>query len=187
MKTIGDALYRAPFDKKKILNNNTIMMAKCISKNYETEGKVRIDRLIFSDYFNTHFKHYADIDVHDPKKTAKKGDIVLIRKMPEPLTLEISYQIMQVLYKYGDMTDPISGKKCVKTMFRDDRKMLDEVYGYAFDSTPFEYEKAPDRGWQEGRKDFSHKDPYQKYHEFEKGHPMYQEKGAYWNKTQWKG
>ena len=41
---------------------------------------------------------------------------------------------------------------------RENMKIADEMYGLAADSgTPFNYDKAPDRGWQEGRKDFSHK------------------------------
>ena len=42
--------------------------------------------------------------------------------------------------------------------YRDDMKTLDKQWGLAHDSgVPFDYDKAPDRGWQEGRKDFSHK------------------------------
>jgi len=178
-----NSLYRAPYDKTKILGDNIILMAKCISKNLETEGKVRIDRLIFDERQNYHFRHYADIEVYDPEKTTKKGDLVLIKRMEKPLTLEINYEIMKVLYRCGDIVDPITGKKCVKEMFRDDQKALDEIYGFAYDNTPFDYDAAPDRGWQEGRKDFSHKDPYEKYHEFEKGHPLHNDKAAFWNKT----
>ena len=35
------------------------------------------------------------------------------RKLSEKLTLEIEHEIVRVLFKLGDITDPISGKKCV--------------------------------------------------------------------------
>lgn len=41
---------------------------------------------------------------------------------------------------------------------RDDVKFVNELFGFSRDSgEPFDYDKAPDRGWQEGRKDWSHK------------------------------
>jgi small subunit ribosomal protein S17 len=37
----------------------------------------------------------------------------------------------------------------------------------------FKYEKAPKRGWQEGKKDFTHRETYIKYHVFENGDQPY--------------
>lgn len=178
-----NSLYRPAFDKGKILQDNLILMAKCISKPIETEGIVRVDRLILDERLNYYFRKYADVNVYDPQKHTKKGDIVLIRRMEKPLTLQINYEIEKIVYKLGDITDPITGRKCVNARYRDEEKQIHDIYGYAYDNTPFDYDKAPDRGWQEGRKDFSHNDPYQKFHEFEKGHPKHNDKTAYWNKT----
>lgn len=54
-------------------------------------------------------------------------------------------------------------------LFRDDLKEIDELYG--LNQERFNYENAPDRGWQEDNKDFSHKDSYIKYHESEEEQP----------------
>jgi len=45
----------------------------------------------------------------------------------------------------------------------------DEQYGLT--EGRFNYKKAPKRGWQEDKKDFSHKDSYIKYHETEEEQP----------------
>lgn len=46
---------------------------------------------------------------------------------------------------------------------------IDKLYGLT--NERFDYNKAPERGWQEDKKDFSHKDSYIKYQETEEEQP----------------
>lgn len=48
--------------------------------------------------------------------------------------------------------------------FRVDLEKIEEAFGKL--PTAFDYKKAPPRGWQEGKRDFSDKETYVKYHEF---------------------
>lgn len=63
----------------------------------------------------------------------------------------------------GDVTDPITGKKVVVGMFREGLDEIEELYGKV--PTAFKYDKAPKRGWQENKKDFSHLETYIRYHD----------------------
>lgn len=52
---------------------------------------------------------------------------------------------------------------------RDDLEEIDNLYGLT--NVRFDYKNAPKRGWQEDKKDFSHKDSYIKYQETEEEQP----------------
>jgi len=52
---------------------------------------------------------------------------------------------------------------------RDDVEEVDRLYGLTKER--FDYNKAPNRGWQEDKKDFTHRDSYIKYHESEEDQP----------------
>lgn len=53
----------------------------------------------------------------------------------------------------------------MKLSFRDD--LDDRVKKFGPLSSTFDYDKAPPRGWQEDKKDFTHRESYIKYHEFD--------------------
>lgn len=76
---------------------------------------------------------------------------------------------MEIVYPLGDITDPLTGKKCVVGKFRDDIEEVNKIYGKLENS--FDYDKAPQRGWQEDKKDFTHAEVYKKYHEFPHDQP----------------
>lgn len=81
------------------------------------------------------------------------------------MTPLITHTVKEVVYPLGDITDPLTGKKVVVDQYRDHVEDINEIYGKA--DTAFDYKSAPDRGWQEDKKDFTHRDIYVKYHEFE--------------------
>ncbi|KAF2368057.1 Ribosomal protein S17/S11 [Trinorchestia longiramus] len=171
--------YTLAVEAPKILQNSSMLLARCMSLTDDVDPKVRVTRLLFNDFLKMYFRHYADIIVHDEKKIAKPGDVILIRKLRQPLSVEKHHEIVKVVYPLGDITDPLTGKKCVLGKYRSNVKLVDELYGRAPDAPEgFDYNKAPDRGWQQGRKDWSHKEGYQRWHDFEPGHPLHNDPAA---------
>ncbi len=119
----------------------------------------------------------------------------------------------QIVYTFGDITDPITGKKVVvgkyryvifiylftlcflflhnilTFMFSDEIEARNELFGK--NSSGFDYSRylifflqhvgfllhlytiyrAPDRGWQTGKRDFSDQETYKKYHMFDHDEP----------------
>lgn len=63
----------------------------------------------------------------------------------------------------GDMTCPLTGKKIVASRYRDNIHEVNKIYGVR--PGAFDYDKAPPRGWQEDKKDFTHHETYIKYHD----------------------
>lgn len=89
--------------------------------------------------------------------------MALLELLPDRLTRLITHRVKDVVYPYGDVTDPITGKKVIAGKYRDQIATINEAYGK--NETAFDYEKAPPRGWQEDKKDFTHVETYIKYHE----------------------
>jgi len=100
----------------------------------------------------------------DPEKICKAGDVVLIEELPKQMTRDITHKVLKVVYPMGDITDPISGKKCMGGQFREDMDKINNLWGK--NETGFDHDEAPPRGWQEGKKDWSHKQGYRRFTEF---------------------
>lgn len=89
----------------------------------------------------------------------------MIQQLPEKMTRLITHKVVDIIHPLGDITDPLTGKKCVVGKYREDIEKINNIYGQL--PTGFKYNEAPNRGWQEDKKDFTHRDSHIKYHEFE--------------------
>lgn len=101
--------------------------------------------------------------MHDPDKICKSGDVVLIKELPQKMTCLITHAIEEIVYPLGDITDPMTNKKCVVGKYREQIEEANEIFGKL--PTAFDYEKAPPRGRMEGKRDFSNNYTYIKYHD----------------------
>lgn len=100
---------------------------------------------------------------HDPDKVCKTGDVVLVRELSEKLTTLITHKVEKVVYKLGDVIDPITGKLVVAGKYREQIEAANQLFGKA--DSAFDYNKAPPRGWLEGNRDLTDKDTHRKYHD----------------------
>lgn len=94
----------------------------------------------------------------------------MIKELPEKLTRLITHSIEEIVFKYGDITDPITGKKVVAGKYRDEIDAADQIYGKSRDA--FDYSKAPARGRLEGTRDFTQQETYIKWHDDGKDQPF---------------
>lgn len=99
---------------------------------------------------------------YDPDKTVKSGDIVLVRELLEKKTTLITHAVEKVVYRLGDVIDPITNKPVVVDEYRDMIEERNRLYGKV--DTAFDYAKARPRGRLEGTKDLTDKPTYTKYH-----------------------
>lgn len=130
---------------------------------------IHICQLIKLNYLLQYFPKEEYVYAFDPEKKCKTGDVVLIEQLPKKMTRLITHQVKEVIFPLGDVKDPLTGKKVVVGKYRDDIERVIEIYGKS--KTAFDYNSSPNRGWQENRKDFTDKETYTKYHEFEDNDP----------------
>lgn len=93
----------------------------------------------------------------------------MIQALPQKLTKLITHELKEVVFPFGDVTDPITGKQVAKQRYREDIERDAELYGKK--ASAFDYTKAPPRGWQDGKKDFTSKPTYTKFHVFDENDP----------------
>ncbi|ESO95085.1 hypothetical protein LOTGIDRAFT_70283, partial [Lottia gigantea] len=48
----------------------------------------------------------------DDVRKCKIGDIVLLKKVPYNITPRVSHIINDIIYPVGNVTDPVTGKRC---------------------------------------------------------------------------
>lgn len=86
-----------------------------------------------------------------------------------------NFEVVEVIHKLGDVLDPVSkNEPVVQDQYR--RLMAQEIEWYTQPDEEqtgerFDYDEAPERGWQEGRKDFADKLTYYKWHVFKERDP----------------
>ena len=114
----------------------------------------------------------------------------MVDLLPKKLTKHITHHVNRVVYPFGDITDPITGKLVVAGKYRyitvdfflymfivtfnfDYFSDEIEAKNLLFGKNPegFDYSKAPERGWQKEKRDFSYQETYRKYHMFEQDDP----------------
>lgn len=88
---------------------------------------------------------------------------MLIRELPEKLTTLITHKVESVVYKLGDVVDPITGKAVIADRYRDEIEETSELYGKT--KRDYNYKTAPPRGRLEGTRDFTDKETFRKYHD----------------------
>ncbi|XP_065344317.1 small ribosomal subunit protein uS17m [Cloeon dipterum] len=146
------------------------LLGRCLpffpGKSIPNATRVQIRQLELDENINMYFPKDTTFFAHDPGQVCKPGDIVLISSLPKKLTPLIEHEVLKVVYPFGDITDPITGKKVMNDMYREDIEYISEMYGK--NKKGFDYENAPERGWQEDKKDFSHKQSYRRFQVYDK-------------------
>ncbi|XP_014209370.1 28S ribosomal protein S17, mitochondrial [Copidosoma floridanum] len=139
------------------------IIGKCIPSWKTNAVKVQIPNFEYDENLHMHFRRLDFCYAHDPDKTCKTGDLILIEVLPEKMTRLITHKVVEILFPTGNFVDPITGKKVAGSKYRDNICEVNEMYGKT--ETGFDYNKAPSRGSLEDKKDFTHKPSYRKYYE----------------------
>lgn len=93
-----------------------------------------------------------------------------MKELSQKMTKLITHSVEEIVYPLGDVTDPITGKKCVVGKYRDEIDETNKLFGKS--EKGFDYSKASPRGRLEGTRDFTHQETYLKYHEDGKDQPF---------------
>ncbi|XP_063238174.1 small ribosomal subunit protein uS17m [Bacillus rossius redtenbacheri] len=142
-----------------------LLLGRCVPSVKPNASKFRIRRLELDRNILMYFSEDQYIYAHDPEKLCKEGDVALVQELPQKMTRLITHTVLRVVYPLGDITDPVTGKKVMQDEYRDEMDDINRLYGES--KNAFKYREARERGWQEDKKDFSHRESYVKYHEFE--------------------
>nr|CAG4645894.1 EOG090X0GMQ [Lynceus sp. MCZ IZ 141354] len=149
-----------------------MLIGRCMVPDINNAVKVQVKRLALDERLLMYFPSYETYYAKNVENTCNPGDVVLIQQLPQRMTKYVTHEIKKIVYPLGDVTDPITGKKAVGHEYREDMDFRNQLYGRRAPGG-FDYSKAPARGSQKEKLDFTYKDVYQKYHVFEKDDDPY--------------
>ena len=69
-----------------------------------------------------------------------------------------------MIYRLGDVIEPITNQPVVGDRYRSEIAKTAQLYGKS--RSDFDYKKAPPRGSQKDKRDFSYRKTYKKWHNF---------------------
>ncbi|XP_033625893.1 28S ribosomal protein S17, mitochondrial-like [Asterias rubens] len=109
------------------LRNMKILLGQVIGTKMRKTAKVRVERLVLDEYVMQYYPKRMTVFAHDAQQQAKEGDIVLVKKLPIPRSKNVKYDMEQIIYSLGNVTDPITGKKCDAFSYWEDSESMEDV------------------------------------------------------------
>ena len=81
----------------------------------DTIREVKVLQMEMNNYLKMYFNKSYLFDTNDESSSSKKGDIVLVKKIKNPVSQTMLYEIEKVLFKIDDIVDPVTGKRATET------------------------------------------------------------------------
>lgn len=72
--------------------------------------EVKVLKMEMNDYLKMYFNKSFLLKSVDTSANSRKGDIVLIRKLPQAIARDKEFAVDKVLFRIDDLRDPITGK-----------------------------------------------------------------------------
>ncbi|XP_072445654.1 small ribosomal subunit protein uS17m isoform X2 [Chiloscyllium punctatum] len=88
------------------------IIGKVIGTKMKKTAKVRITRLVLNPYLLKFYNKRKTYFAHDPKEECTVGDIVLLKALPERRTKHVKHELAEIVFKVGNIIDPITQKRC---------------------------------------------------------------------------
>lgn len=93
------------------------IIGKVIGTKMQKTAKVRVTRLVLNPYLLKYYNKRKTYFAHDPLEQCTVGDIVLLQALPERRTKHVQHRLAEIVYKVGNVTDPVTGKRCAGSVF----------------------------------------------------------------------
>uniref|UniRef100_UPI00398E46B3 small ribosomal subunit protein uS17m n=1 Tax=Pristiophorus japonicus TaxID=55135 RepID=UPI00398E46B3 len=88
------------------------IIGKVIGTKMQKTAKVRITRLVLNPYLLKFYNKRKTYFAHDPKEQCTVGDIVLLKALSERRTKHVKHELAEIIFKVGNIIDPVTGKRC---------------------------------------------------------------------------
>ncbi|XP_038669970.1 28S ribosomal protein S17, mitochondrial [Scyliorhinus canicula] len=88
------------------------IIGKVIGTKMQKTAKVRITRLVLNPYLLKFYNKRKTYFAHDPKEQCTVGDIVLLKALPERRTKHVKHELAEIVFKVGNVIDPITQERC---------------------------------------------------------------------------
>ncbi|KIH57574.1 hypothetical protein ANCDUO_12229 [Ancylostoma duodenale] len=99
-------------------------------------AQVRCSMNEFNIYLKKYFARSFEFWALDKQSKGELGDTVLIRRIgvDERPTTNVAHAIDRVVFKYGNIVDPVTGKRVIKDEFSDEIELRKKLVGEIIDA-----------------------------------------------------
>uniref|UniRef100_A0A673IH43 Small ribosomal subunit protein uS17m n=1 Tax=Sinocyclocheilus rhinocerous TaxID=307959 RepID=A0A673IH43_9TELE len=73
--------------------------------------------LMFSSAFLKYYNKRKTYFAHDPLEQCTVGDVVLLKALPEKRSKHVNHELAEIVYKVGQVVDPLTGKRVAGTQY----------------------------------------------------------------------
>ncbi|XP_056118193.1 28S ribosomal protein S17, mitochondrial [Rhinichthys klamathensis goyatoka] len=82
-----------------------------IGTKMKKTAKVRVTRLVLDPYLLKYYNKRKTYFAHDALEQCTVGDVVLLKALPEKRSKHVKHELSEVVYKVGQVVDPLTGKR----------------------------------------------------------------------------
>uniref|UniRef100_A0A2R5LFU4 Putative mitochondrial/ ribosomal s17-like protein n=2 Tax=Ornithodoros turicata TaxID=34597 RepID=A0A2R5LFU4_9ACAR len=118
-----------------------LFLGKCITSTMRKTVCVSVPRFVLDKHLLAHYKERTEYDVLDRNEECQPGDWVLIKELPERISLRVAHKVERIVFKSGNIIDPLTGEKCIFTEFVKDVDQESEIFGI---SPPYKSVELPE-------------------------------------------
>ncbi|XP_028662660.1 28S ribosomal protein S17, mitochondrial [Erpetoichthys calabaricus] len=93
------------------------IIGKVIGTKMHKTAKVRVTRLVLDQYLLKYYNKRKTYFAHDALEQCTVGDIVLLKALPERRSKHVKHELTEIVFKVGNVIDPLTGKKVAGTKF----------------------------------------------------------------------
>lgn len=88
----------------------------------------RWELLICSSFSQQYFNKRKTYFAHDRLQQCTVGDIVLLKALPVPRTKHVKHELAEIIFKVGQVIDPVTGKPCAGTTYLESPDSLEATH-----------------------------------------------------------
>ncbi|KAG5268277.1 hypothetical protein AALO_G00210740 [Alosa alosa] len=93
------------------------VIGRVIGTKMAKTAKVRVTRLVLDPYLLKYYNKRKTYFAHDALQQCTVGDIVLLKALPEKRSKHVKHELSEIVYKVGNVVDPLTGKKVAGRRF----------------------------------------------------------------------
>ncbi|XP_056588021.1 28S ribosomal protein S17, mitochondrial [Triplophysa dalaica] len=93
------------------------VIGRVIGTKMKKTTKVRVTRLVLDPYLLKFYNKRKTYFAHDALEQCSVGDVVLLKALPERRSKHVKHELSEIVYKVGQLVDPLTGKRVAGCQF----------------------------------------------------------------------
>lgn len=106
---------------------NDLLMGRVSSDRYKQVVKIGVPKHRLNTHYLLFVRETDNVQALDANEIAKPGDWVLLRRDPDAVDEKVPFVIEKVIYSYGKLMDPLTGRRSFGIYYEDDLEQLEKI------------------------------------------------------------